>query len=157
MVTNNSFVMPAANVTVSATFEPNSYEITATANPAAGGTVSGAGTYNYGQTATLTAAANAGYLFTNWTKGGVEVSTNATYSFTVTEAGDYVANFTAMGTVATPTFTPAAGMYNVAQNVTITCATAGATIYYTVDGTEPSRAHPLPYMKAQSPSVRPPR
>ena len=43
-----------------------------------------------------------------------------------------------MGTVATPTFSPAAGTYNVAQNVTITCATAGATIYYTVDGTEPT-------------------
>jgi uncharacterized protein YjiK len=137
-VTGNSFIMPAADVTVSATFEPNSYTITATANPAAGGTVSGAGTYSYGATATLTAAANAGYLFTNWTKNGAEVSTNASYSFTVTEAGDYVANFTAMGTVATPTFTPAAGTYNVAQNVTITCATAGATIHYTVDGTEPS-------------------
>ena len=137
-VTDNSFVMPAANVTVSATFEPNSYTITATANPAAGGTVSGAGTYNYGATATLTATANTGYTFTNWTKGGVEVSTNATYSFEVTEAGDYVANFTAMGTVATPTFCPAAGTYHVAQNVTISCATAGATIYYTVDGTEPT-------------------
>ena len=33
-------------------------------------------------------------------------------------------------TVATPTFSPAAGTYTEAQNVSITCATDGATIYY---------------------------
>ena len=43
-------------------------------------------------------------------------------------------------TVATPVFTPAAGYYEEAQNVTITCATEGATIYYTTDGTEPTSA-----------------
>ena len=41
-------------------------------------------------------------------------------------------------TVATPTFSPVAGSYNVAQNVTIACATEGATIRYTIDGTEPT-------------------
>ena len=40
-------------------------------------------------------------------------------------------------TVATPTLSPAAGTYNSAQNVTISCATDGATIYYTTDGTDP--------------------
>ena len=43
-------------------------------------------------------------------------------------------------TVATPVFTPAAGYYEEAQNVTIACATEGATIYYTTDGTEPTSA-----------------
>ena len=43
-------------------------------------------------------------------------------------------------TVATPVFTPAAGYYEEAQNVTITCATDGATIYYTTDGTVPTNA-----------------
>lgn len=43
-------------------------------------------------------------------------------------------------TVATPVFTPAAGYYEEAQNVAITCATEGATIYYTTDGTEPTNA-----------------
>ena len=43
-------------------------------------------------------------------------------------------------TVATPVFTPAAGYYETAQNVTITCATEGATIYYTTDGTTPTNA-----------------
>lgn len=47
-------------------------------------------------------------------------------------------NFQGLSSVATPTFTPAAGRYNAAQNVTISCATDGAEIYYTLDGTKPS-------------------
>ena len=41
-------------------------------------------------------------------------------------------------TCATPTFTPAAGTYTEAQNVTIACDTEDATIHYTIDGTEPT-------------------
>lgn len=40
--------------------------------------------------------------------------------------------------VATPTFSVQTGKYTEAQNVTINCETAGASIYYTIDGTEPS-------------------
>lgn len=38
----------------------------------------------------------------------------------------------------TPTFSPTGGTYASAQNVTLSCATPGATIYYTTDGTEPT-------------------
>ena len=41
-------------------------------------------------------------------------------------------------TVATPTFSPAGGIYTEAQNVTIHCTTDGAAIHYTTDGTEPT-------------------
>ena len=41
-------------------------------------------------------------------------------------------------TCATPSFTPAGGVYTSAQDVTITTTTDGATIYYTTDGTEPT-------------------
>ena len=54
--------------------------------------------------------------------------TTATYTITVV----------AKPVVATPTFTPAAGYYNSAQNVTIACETAGVDIYYTTDGTVPT-------------------
>ena len=40
---------------------------------------------------------------------------------------------------AAPNFSPAGGKYNAAQNVTLSCATEGARIYYTTDGTEPSK------------------
>ncbi|MBQ6227364.1 MAG: chitobiase/beta-hexosaminidase C-terminal domain-containing protein [Prevotella sp.] len=40
-------------------------------------------------------------------------------------------------TVATPTFSPAGGTYTSAQNVTISCETVGAKIYYTTDGSDP--------------------
>ena len=41
-------------------------------------------------------------------------------------------------TVATPIFTPAGGSYGAATNVTVTCATAGAAIYYTTNGNTPT-------------------
>ncbi|MBR5726753.1 MAG: leucine-rich repeat protein, partial [Muribaculaceae bacterium] len=73
-----------------------SYTINVMANPEEGGTVTGDGTYNQGATCTLTATANNGYSFTNWTKNGTEVSTNHSYSFTVTEDATFVANFSAL-------------------------------------------------------------
>lgn len=57
------------------------------------GTVEGAGTYKDNATATLTATANDGYVFKNWTKNGSVVSTVNPYSFTVTEDVELVANF----------------------------------------------------------------
>ncbi|MBR5327471.1 MAG: hypothetical protein IKV31_02920 [Paludibacteraceae bacterium] len=66
------------------------YNVSATAE---NGTVTGAGKYKEGTTATLTATPNARYDFVNWTKGGIEVSTDATYSFEVTEDVELVANF----------------------------------------------------------------
>ena len=74
----------------------NQAYITATANPAEGGTVSGGGTYELGDNCTLTATPNTGYTFSNWKKGNNVVSTNATYSFTVTETATYTATFTAI-------------------------------------------------------------
>jgi len=39
--------------------------------------------------------------------------------------------------VATPTASPPAGTYTEVQTITLSCATAGATIYYTTNGTSP--------------------
>jgi hypothetical protein len=81
------------NRTLVANFTLNTYSITAIADPEAGGMVSGANTYNYGALCTLTATANTGYTFVNWTKNGAQVSTDASYIFTVTAAEEYVALF----------------------------------------------------------------
>ena len=59
------------------------YTISATANPTEGGTVTGAGVYEYGSTITLTAEANEGYTFINWTKRGEEVTGELSFGFTV--------------------------------------------------------------------------
>ena len=67
--------------------------IEATANPAEGGTVTGQGNYNMDATCTLTATPNEGYVFNNWTENGTVVSTDASYSFTVTCDRTLVANF----------------------------------------------------------------
>ncbi len=46
-------------------------------------------------------------------------------------------------TVATPTFNPGGGSYSSAQTVTISTATAGASIRYTVDGSTPTSSSTL--------------
>ena len=70
-----------------------SFQITASTNPEEGGAVAGAGTYDSGATVTLTATASEGYACVNWTETGAVVSTEATYSFTVTCDRVLVAHF----------------------------------------------------------------
>ena len=67
--------------------------VSVTTNMAAGGTTTGAGTFEYGSTCTLTATPSEGYLFLNWSKNGEVVSCNATYSFTVTKDAEIEAVF----------------------------------------------------------------
>lgn len=77
-----------------ANFTPNSYTVTVSANPPAGGTVTGGGSYDHGASCTVTATPNSGYTFSNWTDGsGNMVSEDASYTFTVTEAISLTANF----------------------------------------------------------------
>ena len=44
---------------------------------------------------------------------------------------------------ATPTFSPAAGTYTTVQSVSLATTTAGASIYYTIDGTTPTNTSTL--------------
>ena len=88
--TNDAYTltMAANNTTISV-----SAEITVSANPSAGGSVSGGGTFPAGASQTVTATANTGYHFDKWTESGLAVSSDASYTFTVSCAGDLVANF----------------------------------------------------------------
>ena len=78
-----------------------SYSIEATPNPSNGGTLTGTGFYAEGATCILTATANDGYTFENWTENGEVVSAEASYSFTVMSNRNLVANFTAQSGVPT--------------------------------------------------------
>ena len=81
---------PKVGVAVWKVTAKETFAVTATTT---NGTVTGAGNYEEGATATLTATPNTGYKFVSWTKNGEEVSTNAIYEFTVTENVNLVANF----------------------------------------------------------------
>lgn len=84
-----------ANATFVAYFQlsNNNFSINVIANPNVGGTVMGGGTYQQGQQCTVTATANEGYEFVNWTENSNVVNTNHSYSFTVTNNRVLVANF----------------------------------------------------------------
>lgn len=91
---NYSFTV-TGNAAYVAHFQQNTtnYTITATASPSNAGTITGAGSYASGSTCTLRATPNSGYTFVNWLENGTSVSTNATYSFTVTGNRNLVAVF----------------------------------------------------------------
>ena len=103
------------------------YNITVSANPGNGGTVTGGGTYNEGDSCTLIASPNMGYHFVKWTKNGSQVSTNPTYSFTVTENASYVAQFSSNSCSISATANPTEGgtvtgdgIHNVGETCTLT-------------------------------------
>ena len=89
---NYTFVI-VANRTLVANYSPILFNIVLSANPAIGGTTIGAGSYNTGSTRAVTATPNSGYTFVNWTLAGVQVSTNANYSFVLNANTTLVANF----------------------------------------------------------------
>lgn len=69
------------------------FNIQATADPEDGGTITGSGVYTEGEEVTLTANANEGFVFVNWTKDGQEVSTFSEFSFEVLESSNFIAHF----------------------------------------------------------------
>ncbi len=86
-----------ASATYVAHFQTKSYTVTVSAQPSNGGTVTGGGTFNYGQSCTVHAAPADGFAFINWTDGGDVVSSDANYTFTVTGNKSLLANFSQNG------------------------------------------------------------
>lgn len=69
------------------------YTIAVSASPSSGGTVGGGGTFVAGGSRTVTASANSGYSFANWTENGGVVSSSTSYTFTLNSNRTLVANF----------------------------------------------------------------
>ena len=70
------------------------YTVTTSSLPNNGGTTSGSGTFAAGTSVTVTATPSSGYSFANWTENGSVVSTSASYTFTLNNSRNLVANFT---------------------------------------------------------------
>lgn len=98
-----------ANRTLVATFSLKQYNVSVAAAPSEGGAVSGGGTFNHGETATVVATANSGYGFAGWSENGTIVSSNLIYSFTVTADRTLLANFTLNQFTISVSANPAAG------------------------------------------------
>lgn len=82
--------------------EPVSYSVSlarvdAEASDTVAGTIQGAGLYEVGTMATVTAQPNEGYAFAAWLENGVEVSTDNPYSFCVEDSRYLVARFKGTG------------------------------------------------------------
>ena len=138
--TNASYTFTVnSNRTLVANFtaNPQNYTISVSANPSNGGTVTGGGTYQQGQSCTVTATANTGYTFLRWTENGSQVSTNANYTFTVTDNRTLVAQFQAQSYTISVSASPTnggsvsgGGTYNYGQSCTVT-ATANSGYSFT--------------------------
>ena len=93
IIPNFTYTTTAEDVTLSLDLI-NVYTLQLAANPANSGTVTGAGTYPNGTSVNLTATPSIGYIFVNWTKEGVEISTSATYQYSTTATNETItANF----------------------------------------------------------------
>ncbi len=66
------------------------------ADPKTAGDVGGAGVYESGVEATVTATARPGYIFLNWTEAGDHVSSDASYTFTSAAPRALTARFAAL-------------------------------------------------------------
>jgi len=73
------------------------YTLTLNRNPTAGGTVTGAGSYQEGQIVTITANPANNYTFANWTGGTVANAASATTTVTVNSNMTLTANFMQSG------------------------------------------------------------
>ncbi len=143
---NYTFIV-SGNRNLVANFTSQSYVITATTDPSTGGFVTGSGGYSYGETCTITATANTGYTFLNWTKNGTQVSVSPSYSFTVTESAIYTAHFNAQNYTITVATNPnnagsasGGGSYTYGQTCTVTASANNGYAFtsWTENGTQVS-------------------
>lgn len=100
-IPNYQFVVNG-NHSLIANFSQNAYTITASPNINNGGTITGAGTYLSGLTATLQATPSTTWQFLNWTESGIIISTSPSYSFPVTADRTIVANFSTTTSIHDP-------------------------------------------------------
>ncbi len=149
--TNPATVNVTKNMVITATFA-QSFTVTTSANPAGGGTVTlnpSKATYQPGEQVQVTATANSGYSFTNWS--GALSGTNPTETITVNGNLNIVANFSAAqytfsatssgnGSVA---WTPNKALYGNGEVVTVTATPNSGYFFVGWTGAVTSTTNPL--------------
>ena len=88
---NGNIVKRVTSVDPGEVEEEGKFNVTLLASPSEGGQVNGAGSYDAGTSATISAVAKAGYHFTKWSDG----DTNATRTIVVDKAYELTATFVA--------------------------------------------------------------
>ena len=96
------------SILATAFFAKKSFNIEASVDPENGGTVTGAGSYLFGDTASLTAVAAEGFKFVEWTEDGVSIGSDNPLEFVVNANRAFVAHFRQEYTV-TVSVTPEEG------------------------------------------------
>ena len=103
---SHSITVGSSSATYTATFTTQ-YQLTISASPAAGGTVTPATVafYNSGTSVPVAASANSGYAFTGWT-GAVALPTSASTTVTMSGPETVVANFSSLTGITIQTAPP---------------------------------------------------
>lgn len=90
------YTMTAENRTIYACFKPQTLQLELTANLPQAGTLQGGGEKTYGETVTLTATANEGYIWQGFSEYDVLLTEETSWTFTMTENRHIVGVFTPM-------------------------------------------------------------
>ena len=139
-VASASYTIKAPEVVAAPTFSPAGGEIQEGATVTIACATSGATIYytTNGATPTTSSTKYTGAITVN---SAITIKAIAAKSGS-TNSGIATASYTikAREVVATPTFSPAGGAVQEGATVSIACATEGATIYYTTNGTTPTTA-----------------
>ena len=122
------------------------YDINTSVNIEEAGVALGSGKYEQGAPVTLTAEANEGYEFVNWTENGTVVGTSATMSFYANSNRDLVANFRKLINVTVTSSDESygtvsgGGAYSPGSRVTVTATPTGDNVFvnWTKNGAEVS-------------------
>ena len=136
--TNNLYLItvPATNSTYTAQFAATA-TITVSANPNAGGAVTGGGTFLIGSTNLITAAASNGWIFVGWSDG----ITNNPRLIVVTSNLTLTANFDPAATVTTVALpaeggsTAGDGTYAIGSSATVTATASNGWFFLNWNGT----------------------